>query len=519
MDSRLSSAQRDMDLNPDSIRRSLESFDKKDFDKYNLALYYLLHTQALDKSNLLSGESFEIDKALLYFKNNNYTKEEMMSEFYKGRCAFYNSDYKIAMKHLLNSYDISCKIGDPYWIAKTAEGIADVHSFSNSFSEAWKYEEIAINNYLKSHKIDNYLYALADHGLSLFAGGNKEQGILLCDSVRNIAIKEKDNFLNIYVSQYLLTSYIEQKEYNKANLILNELIEKELYQPSSVDLSCAALLYSQKDEFEKSKEYITAAKELASSSKDSLYYYYSSWQIADKKNNNKLRSQYLDSILSLQDRIITQLLRQPAIKATENYFHEKADEESYKANKRLILIFVSFSIFIFIIISLILLYKYRIKRKEAKLLEVSLNYEILKKKDQALSNHIVEILGSRYEFINMLSSTIIDPEINDLNRKLAFQQAEKEIKSWATPKKIKQIEKTIDKYMDNACMKFREQCSFVKEENFILVFYLWAGFSPKTISYLFSLNLKTIYTTRSRIIKKIECSDLPDKEIFLKLFR
>lgn len=87
-DPRLVSAQRDMDLNPDSILSVLNRMDTTSFTSHDRATYNLLKTQALDKTNNLNDPYPGIDYALEYFNQHGNISEKMMANFYKARPFF-----------------------------------------------------------------------------------------------------------------------------------------------------------------------------------------------------------------------------------------------------------------------------------------------------------------------------------------------------------------------------------------------------------------------------------------------
>ena len=511
-----------MDLNPDSILAVLSSIDTTDLSSHDRALCDLLYVQALDKTDSLAASPFSgvsrIASAFNYFDHKGSDREKMLANFYRGRCYFYNDEYEEAMTYGMPAHELAVKVNDDYWIAKTAEFIADIHSFSHAYQIAWKFEKIAIRFYLKAGKISNYRYALADHGLSLFSGGLSHQGIRLCDSIRNIAEAESDFSLATYAYQYLFSEYIENKDYDKAFDVYTRLKDLNFHFTNSSYLSQISLLYAVRGEEEKARYFLNTAKPLLITGEDSLNYYYAAWIFYDIKNDVILRSVYVDSILQVQNNTIFHLLQRPPLRASETFYHVKAIKEHYNSTIRLALILLVVPLLIILIIVGILLYRYRIKIKETEILELSLNLESLIQRDNILSGHILEVLGFRFDMINLLIEDTMGEEENDGNRKRVFKLVEKEIKSWITPNKVKLVETTLNKYLDDACSRLRQQCPFINEEDFKIIFYLWGGFSIKSISYLLDYKQSSLYTFRRRMMQKIKSSDAPDKDFFIRLF-
>ena len=72
--------------------------------------------------------------------------------------------------------------------------------------------------------------------------------------------------------------------------------------------------------------------------------------------------------------------------------------------------------------------------------------------------------------------------------------------------------------MNNIAVVLREQCSFLKEEDFIFIILVYAGFAPRTICMFTNIKFKHFYNKRSRLIERIKKSDVKDKEWFVSRF-
>lgn len=69
---------------------------------------------------------------------------------------------------------------------------------------------------------------------------------------------------------------------------------------------------------------------------------------------------------------------------------------------------------------------------------------------------------------------------------------------------------------NNIIDRLRKQMPTLKPEHITLLALNLMGFSPKSISLLMNMNLKNFYMKRSRIFKRIETSDIPEKDTLLK---
>lgn len=84
-------------------------------------------------------------------------------------------------------------------------------------------------------------------------------------------------------------------------------------------------------------------------------------------------------------------------------------------------------------------------------------------------------------------------------------------------KALKNLEKLVNEYHDDAMSHFRKEVHFRNQEDYQLVCYLFAGVSIKVIAWLLSKSETGVYQWRIRLRDKIELSDFKHKELFLKL--
>ena len=84
-------------------------------------------------------------------------------------------------------------------------------------------------------------------------------------------------------------------------------------------------------------------------------------------------------------------------------------------------------------------------------------------------------------------------------------------------KALKNLEKLVNEYHDDAMSHFRKEVLFRNQEDYQLVCYLFAGVSIKVIAWLLSKSETGVYQWRIRLRDKIELSDFKHKELFLRL--
>ena len=70
--------------------------------------------------------------------------------------------------------------------------------------------------------------------------------------------------------------------------------------------------------------------------------------------------------------------------------------------------------------------------------------------------------------------------------------------------------------MDGIVSSLRNQCPFLKQEDVNFLALLYAGFSVRAVCMFTGIKYHHFYVKKSRLIKRIEASDAPDKALFLE---
>ncbi|MDE5686612.1 MAG: hypothetical protein K2I26_08655, partial [Paramuribaculum sp.] len=120
--------------------------------------------------------------------------------------------------------------------------------------------------------------------------------------------------------------------------------------------------------------------------------------------------------------------------------------------------------------------------------------------------------------INLLCDRFV--EYSDLkNREVAFvRDVEKELEKLRSPRNLKSIESSVNRYMDDIIIKLRSECAFLKEDDVKFITLVYAGLSPRTVSLMMDMKLKTYYTKRSRLIKRIQNAQVEHVDVFIDKF-
>lgn len=82
-----------------------------------------------------------------------------------------------------------------------------------------------------------------------------------------------------------------------------------------------------------------------------------------------------------------------------------------------------------------------------------------------------------------------------------------------------EFEALIDSSLDKAMTRLRKGLPDLKEQDFVFLSYMIAGFSTPLVAKLMDMQKSDIHTKKYRLIKRIEGSDLQGKEELLRYIR
>ena len=108
---------------------------------------------------------------------------------------------------------------------------------------------------------------------------------------------------------------------------------------------------------------------------------------------------------------------------------------------------------------------------------------------------------------------------NDKINKEILSELHSEIKKIGNRDSLQEIEDSVNLYMDDIAKKLREECKFLKPDDYTFLILQYAGFTTRAVCMIMGLSRKNFYMKRTRLEKRIIESGAPDKEILVKYIR
>lgn len=530
-----------MEHNPDSALRLLDSLPatqlRGDHDK---ALYHLLLTQGqLKTGHPLTADSM-LKASIASFEEAGDTMRLIKACLYEAMLLKVKGQREEATLNAIKSSDLAHMKDSFIWIARAEEQLADLNYLSLNYPEALAHNGKAIQAYKKAGYDKNVNYSSCDRAFMLFMMSRRREALVLLDSIRDaVRHSEYADAINAYISPGLLELYVRSDMFNKASGLLNEMQDAGQTPFTTGFLASKAMILMHRGETQKAEASLDSAARAASDLNDTVYVYMGHRKINEMAGNYSEAKRYTDSLLYLYNKATALALEDAAVRVQrDTYRLEKENEKllnaSLKTQRSVILLTALVVVLIICGVVIVLWTKKKAQREilEERILSLGDDIKAEQDKSSVLTGEVEKLggdLASMQSRMETLYQHRLDPmrkiwwEIvnageNDKVRKSILAQVEKDIQTYTSPKSMKQIENDINHYMDGLADIMRQECAFLKEDDFCFLFFILAGFGTKLTCFFCKLKLGSFYSKKSRLLDKISEADIPHRDKILRAF-
>ena len=522
---------------PDSALSVLDSMSAESIRgrKAN-ARFALLYSIALDKSYIYLTSDSLIMPAVTYYRNHGTDSDRAKSWYYLGRVQQNAGEYIQATVSLTHAEKYADLSGDSFYSGMTHRAMGDIFGDTFNSSESLKYYELAYSDFEKAgaRKHSDYMLlglARAYYSSDMFTECEKK-----CDKIIDIARTTRDTVL--YAE--CLKLYASAMQNVKSTPAPEETIRIFDYVSDSLkyglvfdDYTVIANAYALAKDFQSASDIIGQLKQIASKDKyASARLAYSEYLLDSRQENYHDALTHFEHTVAFQDSLLRKILQQSMVSAQRDILKKQVEDDQYRieAKDRTITISVISAI---IIISLLCYIYYRkvktleksntdyIRQIDEAVRQIRETGNLLQEKDIRIAelNTVLKNAGDSSEnyktAFELCSEYYIYGQTASRYRRI-FKQMEALVESLSDNQEYRIIESTVNQFKQNIMAKARTDFHNLKEEDFRLLCYLYAGFSSNTISLLMNYEkVDTVYSRKSRLKRKIENSESPMKKFFL----
>lgn len=547
-----------MEEHPDSALRLLEAIDRRALHTPgDRAKYALLLTQALVKGNVAVTDDSLISVAVAHYSAHEESADLMKSLFYYGKVKYYRNEMGAAIVPAMRARELAIRFGDDYWRAKAAELVSDIYSVSYYFDESIRFTGEAIDYYKKAGKIRNHRFSLCDLAIDRFNNGeDNNANVALLDSVLRIAQSDPmDISLTGCCLDAIIPALIRLGLYEKADTMVKKLESISDYFPVEPIYHAykAEIAFGLGDpDMALIENRIADSIVSEPSEKATVYRIYSSIYMA--KGLADSAKLYSDTILSLQNTTVKELLRQSVLTEEKKYYNERLKQEAEKAVKvRYGALFGAITA-ILVISALLVIFRIRIRLKDKEIengiqemtiltsenarknkmidsLSSSLSETMSRhekdshlweevdserqRNEEKLKRQIENLFREQWKLLNTLGYEYFENKGSKTFKAEVSRRIEEVVNQINDPKNIRKIQDFLNENVDGIIDRMRTQCTFLKESDITFLSLIIAGLAPRIICMMTDIKLKSYYTKKKRISDRILESNAADKNWFI----
>ena len=535
---------------PDSAYNVLSGIDKKRISRYRtLAKYSLLMSIALDKKYIDVTEDTLIRPAVLWYERHGSDKDRMLAYYYHGRVYQNAEDYNQAIIAFSNAEKYAKTCEDDFYLGMIYRGMHSIYNRTYNNSDALKYAILSRNHFKKSANELHYIYSLRDIALIYHNLNKFNECLALCDTVKHIAKGIKDTVLYASVLDIEIAStvYKTDKEPEKAIQTFNFIVDSLHRNPSFQAWHDIAEAYAETGQYDTAYNIINRLKTLVlpnSVAEGTLTSVQSRIDLAKHDYKNSLLN--FQKAVDIQDSLFYTILNQAVVNTQKDYFKRQAeyDAERLRMKNTIILLIVIASVVTLASISYFWYRKVKDKEREkefetARLMDriSEVRNELIslqREKDEQISSltralesenqeamsgfreQIYSLYQTRFRFFDNICRQYYSFGMTASKQKQIFKVVEENIREVSDDKEIMALEEIVDAFRGGVMKKLRVEFPRFKEEDFKVMCYWYAGFSPTAMCVFMKVDdINDIYKRKSRLKARIERSESPNKDFFI----
>ena len=524
-----------MDLHPDSALALLDTLPSPASAKEN-ARYALLYSQALDKNYIDVADDSLITIAVDYYRHKESIRE-IMSMYYRATVHF-NAGYNDkAVLDATYAYELASRLNDSYWIAKSADRVADIFYKTYNNEECIKFRKIAISAYIDANEPEHIDWSRLCLAVDYSADNKYDEAIRIIDSIMpNICHTSKDSVFKSHCIQSLFHFYVDTQKFKLAEDYFYRLLNFKCATISAADYGDMGYVEVNLGKMEDAKKYIDSAYILASNNnaQEILAADIASWEYLKRTGDKNDVVKFTEKLIDTQNKIARETIRQAALRAQRDYYNSNfilAKKNESRLWHYLIASLI-FTALITIVITMFTRLKIKLKNKdiELKAIEIAhLSSKIQERDKLYVSNETTEnekihrvidrLLTEWFRPINSIFDDFYENGDSSVAKSTMFSRVKDELNKITSKKSMRDIEKLVDDSLGGVLSRFHNQVPDIDDNDITFIALNIARLSPRAICLFLDIKVKTVYSKRKRLKDKIAASNATDKEQLIRYLK
>jgi len=476
------------------------------------ARYGLFYTAVQFKNYQPFSSDSLIMESVRYYSRSKNTDYRFLSYYYLG-CVYHElgkiTDASVAFAQAEQLVDL---IGNDHWKGLLYYRLGCIYKESYYLNRAKEYFDKASLFYENE---DNYSRSL----LSLSQAASCESDMLHFDAADSIYMliqqcatsnKNEGYFKKAVYFRFL--NYVFSDKLDSATVLLDKY-HSIIDSPNIDNFSpiVLAMYYNKINDYSRSESYLKIGKDHIKTGGDSIYWFYCNFVMAEHKGEVQKALDYQKECTSLQYEDLRRNLYKSVLGAQKDYFYKVVELEAEKKKNRNTIIVSSIVILAFILSSL--LYVSLKRRREAELKkrdylcainELTTQISLKQDKISKLNDKVREMLRQQFNPTDYLYTRYYEQIDDSKKAERLYGVIRRQMEDFTNPKNIDRIDELLDESFDGIMTKVLSLGPNIKEKDLLLLRFVLAGFSSKSIAAILGDTHLNINQRKKRLLDKIQ---------------
>lgn len=485
------------------------------------ALYDLLHTRAAHRLHLNPAADSAMDASVSYFEQagSGEAHHLKMACFYSAVAHYYAGNYPAALRRALRCIDVASDLSDNYYLAKAHELIADIYRHLYNTTNTILHTRKAAFYYKQAGYPANEYWALYYTVNALHVAQRYDEAVALADSL--IRISDGDTTFQETCKAHKAVSLAYSGHIEEAEKILTAINLEQFWNEEAAKYSAAVRIYLSRNDLQAAEEALDSAVQICGDELNNNLMMMR-LELASRKGNYKEALDYMTERYVTDDSIMRELVNQSTLSAQTDYFNDKTksiEAEAARLRTNMIGAIIILLILAAAIVMFINSRRIKMSANKERALSMYYNERTLRQRAEEHKNQSGKLANEIFRAqLRRLDKICSDYFVNskDDDAGCSFHKdASAVIAEITSEESVAELQATLDRIYDGILSRIQEQITSLNDSEKLLLTYILAGFSVKSICLFLGLKNSSFYMRKHRIIKKIASSSSPDKDEFL----
>lgn len=501
-----------MDDYPEYADSMMQRIDSHSIcNKKQRARYALLSTATHYKTYQPFTNDSLISEAVQYFSTSKNLDYRFLSYYYLG-CVYMEIDKMTdASKAYAQAEYMVDKIDNDYWKGLLYSQLGLLFNLAIDYNRAEDYYIKSDYCFRQAGKKLHSLHALFNLSWTYSNKAEYDKADSVLCTLENNSILLEDSILYKDWLYKRLSCYVYWNNIDSATRLLNEY---DLYVENTSSfgyLIMMARYLNSINDYEKSVFFLDKAMKCYLSVSDSVYLYYESYKLAKNKGQLDKSLDYLQKYSSIQDSDVRNTLMKPILGAQYDIYRTVAELEMIKSRNKTTILISSFTVFFLMVLTLYIIGRYKKREADNRMRdyistinELTTQISINQDKISNLNSRVREMLRQQFDSSDYLYTRFYEQIDDNKKAERIYRVVKKQLEDFTTSKYICRIDELLDEAFEGIMSRLSSADLDIKEKDLLLLRFVLAGFSAKSIAAILGETHLNISQRKKRMLDKIQ---------------